>query len=55
VIGSGYPYAIETADQTAVLQSTDRQSFFRILQEWAEQTDLRMRFSRKMISKAHRR
>jgi hypothetical protein len=55
VIGSGYPYAIETADQTAVLQSTDRQSFFRILQEWAEQTDLRVRFSRKMISKAHRR
>jgi NurA domain len=55
VIGSGYPYAIETADQTAVLQAADRQSFFQILQEWAQQSDLRVRFSRKMISKAHRR
>jgi hypothetical protein len=55
VIGSGYPYVIETADQTAVLQNSDRQSFFRILQDWADQTELRLRFSRKMVSKHQRR
>jgi hypothetical protein len=55
VIGSGYPYVIETADQTAVLQNTDRQSFFRILQDWADQAELRLRFSRKMVSKHQRR
>jgi hypothetical protein len=55
VIGGGYPYVIETADQTAVLQANDRQSFFRILQEWAEQEALDLRFSRKMVSKVRRR
>ncbi len=55
IIGSGYPYVIETADQTAVLQSEDRQAFFRILQDWAEQEDLNLRFSRKMVSKIRRR
>lgn len=55
IIGSGYPYVIETADQTAVLQSDDRQAFFRILQDWADQEDLNLRFSRKMVSKVRRR
>lgn len=54
-IGSGYPYAIETADQTAVLQNQDRQVFYRILQEWAEQKSIGLRFSRKMVSKVRRR
>ena len=55
IVGGGYPYAIETADQTAVLQGGDRQLFYRILQEWAERETLDLRFSRKMISKARRR
>jgi hypothetical protein len=55
IVGGGYPYAIETADQTAVLQSHDRQIFFRVLQEWAESEALNLRLSRKMISKATRR
>jgi hypothetical protein len=55
IIGSGYPYAIETADQTAVLQTQDRQAFYRILQDWAEQEQLNLRFSRKMVSKVRRR
>ncbi len=55
VIGSGYPYVIETADQVAVLQAQDRQMFYRILQDWAEGEDLNLRFSRKMVSKVHRR
>ena len=55
IVGNGYPYAIETADQTAVLQSRDRQIFYRILQDWAEQEDLQLRLSQKMMSKARRR
>ena len=56
IVGSGYPYAIETADQTAVLQSKDRKIFFRVLQEWADQQkDLNLRLSRKMVSKVMRR
>ncbi|MBE9076642.1 DNA double-strand break repair nuclease NurA [Romeria aff. gracilis LEGE 07310] len=55
IVGGGYPYAIETADQTAVLQSRDRQLFYRILQDWADGEDLPLRLSRKMLSKAQRR
>jgi NurA domain len=55
IIGGGYPYVIETADQTAVLKVEDRQVFFRILQDWAEQEELSLRFSRKMVSKVRRR
>jgi hypothetical protein len=55
IIGNGYPYAIETADQTAVLQSRDRQIFYRILQDWAEQENLHLSLSQKMMSKARRR
>ncbi|MGB3299605.1 MAG: DNA double-strand break repair nuclease NurA [Phormidesmis sp.] len=55
IIGNGYPYAIETADQTAVLQSRDRQIFYRILQAWAEQESLSLSLSQKMMSKARRR
>lgn len=55
IVGNGYPYAIETADQTAVLQSRDRQIFYRILQDWAEQENLALSLSQKMMSKARRR
>jgi len=55
VVGNGYPYAIETADQTAVLQSRDRQIFYRILQEWASQENLQLKLSQKMMSKSRRR
>ncbi|GAB4241411.1 MAG: DNA double-strand break repair nuclease NurA [Elainellaceae cyanobacterium] len=55
VVGSGYPYVIETADQTAVLQADDRHAFYRILQDWADRQELDLRFSRKMVSKVRRR
>lgn len=55
IVGSGYPYVIETADQVAVLKNEDRQVFYRLLQDWAEQEDLNLRLSRKMISKVRRR
>jgi len=46
---------IETADQVAVLQAEDRQVFYRILQDWAQQENLKLRFSPKFISKVRRR
>ena len=55
IVGGGYPYAIETADQVAVLQTNDRQIFFRILQDWASREELPLRWSRKMMSKIRRR
>jgi hypothetical protein len=55
IIGGGYPYGIETADQTAVLQGQDKHIFFRILQDWAEKESINLRLSRKMISKQRRR
>lgn len=55
IIGGGYPYVIETADQVAVLKTDDRQTFYGLLQEWAEQEELSLRVSRKMISKVRRR
>jgi hypothetical protein len=55
IIGSGYPYVIETADQVAVVKVSDQQMFYRILQEWAAEEDLPLRLSRKMVSKSRRR
>ncbi|MFM7471362.1 MAG: DNA double-strand break repair nuclease NurA [Nodosilinea sp.] len=55
IIGGGYPYGIETADQTAVLQGQDRQIFYRVLQDWADQEAVNLRLSRKMVSKHRRR
>lgn len=55
IVGGGYPYSIETADQTAVLQGADKHIFFRILQDWAEKEEINLRLSRKMVSKQRRR
>jgi NurA domain len=55
VIGSGYPYVIETADQVAVVTGADRQAFYKLFQQWAEGEDLKLRLSRKMVSKMRRR
>jgi hypothetical protein len=55
IVGGGYPYAIETADQVAVLRSPDRQAFFAILQDWAKQQNIDLQLSRKMVSKLRRR
>lgn len=55
IVGGGYPYAIETADQTAVLQAGDRQLFYRLIQEWADRENLKLKLSRKMVSKMRRR
>ncbi|TVQ05633.1 MAG: DNA double-strand break repair nuclease NurA [Leptolyngbya sp. DLM2.Bin27] len=55
IVGGGYPYSIETADQTAVLQGQDKHLFLRVLQDWAEREAINLRLSRKMVSKQRRR
>src|SRR5919205_1375200 len=36
VVGNGYPYALETADEAAYISGRDRAQFMRALQEFAE-------------------
>jgi NurA domain-containing protein len=55
IVGNGYPYAIEAADQTALLSARDREMFYAIFQEFAERERLSLSIARKAISKAHRR
>ena len=55
VVGTGYPYPLETADAVAVLTMQDRERFYRLFQGFAEQEGLPLRFSRKAISKRGRR
>ena len=51
VIGRGYPYAAETADQAAVISSADRDIFLRAFQELAALEKLGFSVSRKVASK----
>lgn len=55
VIGLGYPYALETADQTAVITMRDREIFLRTLQVFAKENKLNFKVSRKNASKGRRR
>ncbi len=55
IVGNGYPYAIESADATAVLTTRDREMFYAVFQEFAGREQLGLRIARKAISKAHRR
>ncbi len=55
IIGSGYPYVLETADQVAVVKGEERQAFYKLFQKWADEEQLQLRLSRKMISKMRRR
>ncbi len=55
VVGNGYPYAIETADEAAVMTSHDRAQFLQIVQEFAVNHRLAFRVSRKAVSKGRRR
>ena len=53
--GTGYPYAIETADALAVITMQDRERFYGVLQEFVQQNSLSWTFSRKARSKRGRR
>lgn len=55
VVGLGYPYALETADQTAVITVRDREIFLRALQDFANREKLNFSVSRKNASKGRRR
>ncbi|MFL6285623.1 MAG: DNA double-strand break repair nuclease NurA [Pyrinomonadaceae bacterium] len=55
VVGNGYPYAIETADEAAVMTARDREQFLRVMQDFADEHQLDFRLSRKPASKARRR
>ncbi len=55
VVGVGYPYAVETADATAVITARDRERFYGILQEFVDRLGVELRYSRKALSKRGRR
>lgn len=55
VIGNGYPYAIETADQIAWFSPQDRAKFGRVLHHFLEQREISLHNSTKRQSKDRRR
>jgi hypothetical protein len=55
VVGSGYPYALETADATAVLSTEDRMAFYRLFHRFADASGLSASLPAKSMSKARRR
>lgn len=55
IVGTGYPYAIETADAVAVITTQDRERFYRTFQEFAASLGLPLRCGRKAYSKRQRR
>jgi GTP:adenosylcobinamide-phosphate guanylyltransferase len=55
VVGSGYPYALETADATAVLSTEDRMAFYRMFHQFADAAGLSASLPAKSMSKARRR
>lgn len=55
IIGLGYPYCLETADQMAVISAADRDILLRVLQDFAARQRLDFKISRKTASKGRRR
>ncbi|MFL6253971.1 MAG: DNA double-strand break repair nuclease NurA [Pyrinomonadaceae bacterium] len=55
VVGNGYPYAIEAADQAALMTGRDREQFLRAVQEFAAEHRLDFHVSHKALSKGRRR
>ena len=55
VVGNGYPYAIEAADEAAVMTGRDREQFLRVVQDFAAEHRLDFHVSRKALSKGRRR
>ncbi len=55
VVGLGYPYALETADATAVITRNDQENFYRILEEFSKENGINYKISRKAASKGRRR
>ncbi|MFN8444337.1 MAG: DNA double-strand break repair nuclease NurA [Caldilineaceae bacterium] len=55
VVGSGYPYAIETADALAVISMQDRERFYALYQQYLKGYTLEISQTRKSRSKLARR
>lgn len=55
IVGNGYPYVIEAADQTAVITSHDREAFYATFQDFIEREGMSLRVARKAVSKLQRR
>ena len=55
VVGNGYPYAIEAADQAALMSGRDREQFLRAVQDFAAEHRLDFHISHKALSKGRRR
>jgi hypothetical protein len=55
IVGTGYPYALEAADATAVLTAADRMAFYRLFHDFAEANGLHLNLTAKMSSKHWRR
>jgi hypothetical protein len=53
--GGGYPYTLAAADATAVLTTSDRDRFQRMLEDFLSQKDIPLTFSSKALSKQRRR
>jgi hypothetical protein len=53
--GSGYPYAIETADAVSVITMQDRSEFYAHFQEFLRRQGVDFTFSTKSMSKSRRR
>lgn len=55
VCGLGYPYAIEAADEAALITARDREQFLRAIQDFARKESFAFQVSRKAASKVRRR
>ncbi len=55
VVGTGYPYAAETADALAVISHADRQRFYNLFEQFALKSGLELVQARKAASKVARR
>lgn len=55
VVGTGYPYCLEAADEAAVLGAHDRERFFRLFEEFARRHDIPVHLAAKTASKRRRR
>jgi hypothetical protein len=55
IVGTGYPYVVETADAVAVITNEDRERFYRTFQEFVAGLGVGMQYSRKAYSKRGRR
>jgi hypothetical protein len=55
IVGAGYPYAVETADQLAVISQQDRERFYLLFEQFLARDGVALVGTRKAASKAVRR